>query len=124
MYKKAWYEQFYDKNNPNGGTPLPEAPSRVGRHFAGKTDGINNGMPDDPIEYSCQQNFAVATTDGYWSGRNGKDASGGSIPNQDAKSGTNPPFYDGGSGARSRWHREHLQHQRHAGGCGPVLLRD
>ena len=55
-------------------------------------------MPDDPIEYSCQQNFVIATTDGYWSGRNGKTRHG-SIPNQDAQSGTNPPFYDGGSGA-------------------------
>jgi type IV pilus assembly protein PilY1 len=98
-HKKDWYTWFYDKNNPGGGTPLPEALSRVGRHYAGKTDGINQGMPDDPMQYSCQQNFVIATTDGYWSGRNGKNVTNGSIPNQDAATGTNPPFYDGGSGA-------------------------
>ena len=38
----------------------------MGRHYQGITDGINSGMPQDPIEYSCQQNFALLTTDGYW----------------------------------------------------------
>ena len=33
------------------------------------TDGINQGMDDDPLQYSCQQNFALLTTDGYWNGR-------------------------------------------------------
>jgi type IV pilus assembly protein PilY1 len=98
-HKKLWYEKFYDKSSPSGGTPLPEALSRAGRHFAGKTDGINKGMSDDPMQYSCQQNFVILTTDGYWGGRNGKNLTSGSIPNQDAASGTNPPFYDGGSGA-------------------------
>ena len=38
----------------------------MGRHYAGKQDGINNGMTGDPVQYSCQQNFTIMTTDGYW----------------------------------------------------------
>lgn len=82
--KTAWYSKLYSQS-PNGGTPLREALSRVGRHFAGKTSGINSGMTPDPVQYSCQQNFNILTTDGYWnkSGPEGVDLSGGSIGNQD-----------------------------------------
>ena len=89
-HKKAWYEKFYDKNNPGGGTPLPEALSRAGRHFAGARDGINKGMNDDPMQYSCQQNFTILTTDGYWSGYNGDKIDGSSDGNQDHISSSAP----------------------------------
>lgn len=95
--KKAWYDKFYAKVT-NGGTPLPEALSRVGRMYAGKTDGINKGM-DDPVQYSCQQNFVVVTTDGYWSQRNGQKIDGSAMDNQDGATSVARPFYDGGSGA-------------------------
>jgi len=81
-HKSAWYTKFYEQGAP-GSTPLPEALARVGRHFAGKTDGINSGMNQDPIEYSCQQNFAILTTDGYWQDSAGKTISSGAIGNQD-----------------------------------------
>lgn len=66
-HKKAWYDKFYAAT-PSGGTPLREALSRVGRLYGGKFDGINNGIPsaDDPIQVSCQPNFAILSTDGYW----------------------------------------------------------
>ena len=35
----------------NGSTPNRTALHRVGRYYAGDTDGINNGMTPDPIEY-------------------------------------------------------------------------
>jgi type IV pilus assembly protein PilY1 len=51
-------------------TPLQEALSRVGRLYAGKNDGINLGMiaatSDDPVQYSCQRNYTLLSTDGYW----------------------------------------------------------
>ncbi len=93
-HKEAWYKIFYTQD-PGGGTPLPEAVSRVGRHFAGKTDGINKNMSDDPVQYSCQQNFALVTTDGMWSGRNGITETGAAIGNLD-NTGPRPP-YDGGN---------------------------
>jgi type IV pilus assembly protein PilY1 len=80
--KQSWYSKFYSQT-PGGGTPLREALARVGRHFAGVQTGINSGMPDDPVQYSCQQNFAILTTDGYWNGNAGQTTTGGAIGNQD-----------------------------------------
>jgi type IV pilus assembly protein PilY1 len=81
-HKEDWYELFYEQTS-NSGTPLREALSRVGRHFAGVQDGINDGMGQDPMQYSCQQNFTILTTDGYWNGNAGQDENENSIGNQD-----------------------------------------
>jgi type IV pilus assembly protein PilY1 len=94
--KTLWYETLYSQE-PRGGTPLPEALSRVGRYFAGVKDGINRGMDDDPLQFSCQQNFALLTTDGYWSGRGGVDENGKGIGNVDNDAAKSPrPQFDGG----------------------------
>lgn len=59
--KQSWYNTLFAVN-PTGSTPLRTALSGVGRHFAGKkTLGT-----DDPMQYACQQNFTLLTTDGYW----------------------------------------------------------
>lgn len=60
-----WYDKLFSQK-PLGASPAREGLARVGRHYAGKTDGINAGMTGDPIQYSCQQNFTILTTDGYW----------------------------------------------------------
>lgn len=65
--KLAFFNMLYAQT-PWAGTPLPEALSRVGRHYAGKQDGINAGMTGDPVQYSCQRNYALLTTDGYYAG--------------------------------------------------------
>lgn len=81
--KTSWYKKLYAQD-PSGGTPLRQALSRVGRHFANKTDGINSGMTGDPVQYECQQNFALLTTDGYWNGSQGVQVDGlSAINNQD-----------------------------------------
>ena len=95
--KEAWYKLVYQQTT-NGSTPNRTALHRVGRYYAGETSGINSGMSPDPIEFSCQQNFTLLTTDGYW------NDSFSSIGNQDnANSGyTTRAYgaYDGGlSGA-------------------------
>ena len=36
---------------------------------------LNGIQPKDPIEYSCQQNFVILSTDGYWNGKNTYDLS-------------------------------------------------
>jgi type IV pilus assembly protein PilY1 len=81
-HKQAWYTKFYSQG-ASGSTPLRESLSRVGRHYAGVTSGINSFMPDDPMQYSCQQNFTILTTDGYWNSSAGQNLSGGSIGDQD-----------------------------------------
>ncbi len=80
--KEAWFTKLYEQST-NGSTPLREALSRVGRHYAGVTSGINSFMPDDPVEYYCQQNYALLTTDGYWNGNNGQKIDGTDIGNHD-----------------------------------------
>lgn len=82
-HKKDWYNKFYSQT-PTSYTPLRQALSRVGRHYAGITSGINSFMPDDPIQYSCQQNFTILTTDGYWyRDPGGQNIAGGAIGDQD-----------------------------------------
>jgi len=80
--KDLWYQKVYGTGS-NGSTPLREALSRVGRYYANVTSGINSGMDASPIQYSCQPNYAILMTDGYWNGSAGQDLSGNSIGNQD-----------------------------------------
>jgi type IV pilus assembly protein PilY1 len=64
--KAAWYTALYAADPSPGGntnyTPLRGALSKAGRLYAGRIVTGNN----DPVQYSCQQNFAILTTDGYW----------------------------------------------------------
>jgi type IV pilus assembly protein PilY1 len=59
--KQSWYTKLFAVT-ASGGTPLRTALSSVGRHFAGKKTLGN----DDPMQYACQTNFTLLTTDGYW----------------------------------------------------------
>jgi type IV pilus assembly protein PilY1 len=81
-HRSAWYNTLY-KSPHISGTPLKEALSRAGRHYAGKTDGINSLLLDDPVQFSCQQNFALLTTDGYYDSDPGKKIDGSAMDNQD-----------------------------------------
>ncbi|MFZ2651483.1 MAG: PilC/PilY family type IV pilus protein [Burkholderiaceae bacterium] len=56
---------FYTKLNaatPGDSTPLRGALSKIGQYFAKK----RSGQIYDPIQYSCQKNFHILSTDGYW----------------------------------------------------------
>ncbi|HVO23626.1 MAG TPA: hypothetical protein VMW56_08360, partial [Candidatus Margulisiibacteriota bacterium] len=67
--RTAWFAKLFSQK-PGGSSPTREGLARVGRHYAGMHDGINTGMPEDPVQYSCQQNFTIMTTDGYWNAQN------------------------------------------------------
>lgn len=68
--KNVWYTRLFDADPATGGgTPLRSGLANVGRMFAGKqfaVAGSTGGSTIDPVQYSCQQNFALLTTDGYW----------------------------------------------------------
>jgi type IV pilus assembly protein PilY1 len=103
--KDLFYQKVFNTGF-NGSTPSREAVSRVGRYFAGKTNGINSGMSASPIQLSCQQNFMIFSTDGYWNGNGGVDLSGNAIGNTDNSLGTGAgqvprPLYDGGGSSAS-----------------------
>lgn len=53
-----WYSTLYG-TSPGSGTPLRSALKRTG-------DLYKNGSPYDPVQYSCQRNIAILSTDGYW----------------------------------------------------------
>ncbi|MDQ6627330.1 MAG: PilC/PilY family type IV pilus protein [Pseudomonadota bacterium] len=63
--RTTWFNQLFAQI-PKGASPTREGLARVGRHYAGRQDGINTGMYGDPVQFSCQQNFTILTTDGYW----------------------------------------------------------
>ena len=92
QFNTAWRANFYAKlyaQTVNGSTPSREALSRVGRYYAGVTTGMNSGMITgttpylDPVQWSCQTNYALFTTDGYWNGNAGQNLAGSGIGNQD-----------------------------------------
>ena len=87
--KNVWYNRLFSIF-PDGGTPLRSALSTVGRIYAAKAGG------PDPVQYACQPNFALLTTDGYWNGAAGATVTGGAIGNLDG-AGTPRPQYEGGT---------------------------
>ena len=58
-HRQEWYETLY-ANKSNGWTPLRGALSRMGRMYAGQFSRW------DPVQYSCQKNFTLLSSDGYW----------------------------------------------------------
>ncbi len=83
--KSNFYSSLYSVK-PSSWTPLRGALSKAGRYFANKAAG----QTYDPMQYSCQRNYALLSTDGYWN-NNDESASYGpfvvdsdtSVGNQD-----------------------------------------
>lgn len=63
--KLTWYSELYASQS-SGSTPLRNALAKVGQMYAGK--GPWEDM--DPVQYSCQQNFTILSTDGAWNDEN------------------------------------------------------
>ncbi len=63
--KTSWYAKFYAAM-PNSSTPLRSALSIAGRIYAKDIASYNSVAVIDPVKYSCQQNFTILSTDGYW----------------------------------------------------------
>ena len=61
--RSNWYNSLYAVT-PAGTNPLRAALSRTGRMYAGTLTGLTGS--NDPVQYSCQQNFTLMVTDGYW----------------------------------------------------------
>lgn len=87
-----WWSQLTG-TTPSCATPLRAETAKIGRYYAGKLSGSA-----DPLQYSCQQNFMMLVTDGYWNESEPTTASilGTDIGNVDNNLATAPrPFYDG-----------------------------
>ncbi|CAH0354185.1 pilus assembly protein [Aquabacterium sp. CECT 9606] len=59
--KVTFYSDLYSADVDNS-TPLRGALSKIGRYFANKAPG----QVHDPMEYACQRNYSILSTDGYW----------------------------------------------------------
>lgn len=86
--KDKWYTKLFSAV-PSGGTPLRSALTRAGRIYAHK----DSTFTADPVEYACQPNFTLLTTDGYWNTDTAAqvvNVSGGSVGNMDGGSTPRP----------------------------------
>lgn len=112
-HRTNWYSTLYGAN-ASGGTPLRDSLSVTGNYYAGNLSGT------DPVQYSCQQNFTILSTDGYWNGGDGFDLSGDDVGNQDGS--VARPFYDGAvatsaTTTTTSYTRTKYSRQRNQGGC-------
>ena len=63
--KTTWFHTLYSLR-AQGGTPLQAALQRDGIYYqTGVMPGAASSSTD-PVQYSCQQNFTVLSTDGFW----------------------------------------------------------
>lgn len=87
-HKTTWFNKLYSISTI-GSTPLRPALSTAGQMYAGKA-------LTDPVQYSCQKNFTILSTDGFWNGDPGFKLDGSAIGNQDNNLATTPrPKFDG-----------------------------
>lgn len=79
-HKNNWFNKLFSTGT-SCFTPLRGALSKTGRYYAGKVGAV------DPVQYSCQQNFAILSTDGYWN----TDQESPSSPTGDGCTNNNSP---------------------------------
>ena len=92
--KAAWYTMLYSTSAGNS-TPLLGALADVGRMYAGKLTSKNGVAVADPVQYSCQQNFTILTTDGYWNSYTGDTQLDNTTPVGNQDGAVARPMYDG-----------------------------
>lgn len=65
--QKGSFYTSLDDAAPSGFTPLRGALSKAGKYYAFRgTRADGTAQTYDPVQFSCQKNFAILTTDGYW----------------------------------------------------------
>jgi len=81
--KENWFKSLYSRW-PAGGTSLRDVLGTVGRIYSGKKPITGfTAVADDPVQYSCQKNYTLLTTDGYWNGPAGQKIDGSAVGDQD-----------------------------------------
>jgi type IV pilus assembly protein PilY1 len=110
-HKASFYGKLYAAPGV-GYTPLRPALEKIGKYYAGRQRN-GTALPAgaaDPLQYSCQRNFAMLTTDGYW---NREDEPSGYTPTQlngstaignpDGSTAVSRPRRDDGKTQGSNW---------------------
>ena len=106
--QKVDFYSKLDSATPGGSTPLRGALAKAGRYYAKKI----SGQTYDPVQYSCQKNFTILSTDGYWntddetSSYGPLQLNGSTQVGQQDGAGTDRPMFDGNSSTSTtteRW---------------------
>lgn len=90
-HRADWFKRLLDAA-PSGSTPLRTALSTAGRYFGKRF--ATTSRPD-PMEYSCQKNFTILSTDGFWNEGSDPTQLDGSSAIGDQDSGLDRPMKDG-----------------------------
>jgi type IV pilus assembly protein PilY1 len=100
--RQTWWSKL-SAAIPNNSTPLRGAISTIGRYYAGKFNGssINSVTVVDPMQYSCQKNFLLLSTDGFWNETTNPTQLDGSTAIGDQDSSLALPYKDGTSTANT-----------------------
>ena len=92
--KYSWYAKLFNAT-PTDYTPLRVALSNAGRMYAGKLSTLNGQSVTDPMQYSCQQNFTILSTDGYWNDTSVPKRIDGTTDIGQQDGNLDRPYYDG-----------------------------
>ncbi|MCX7156135.1 MAG: PilC/PilY family type IV pilus protein [Rhodocyclales bacterium] len=93
--RTSWWTNLTSAS-PSCATPLRAETAKIGRYYSGRLT-----TQADPMEYSCQQNYMILVTDGYWNENESTsmrtaDTATVDIANRDNAIATAArPFYDG-----------------------------
>lgn len=94
--RALWYQKLYS-TTANNSTPLLGALAKVGLMYAHKlpSNSFNGVAANDPIQYSCQQNFTILSTDGFWNSQSGNVQLDNATPVGEQDGTETRPMYDG-----------------------------
>jgi type IV pilus assembly protein PilY1 len=99
--KNQWYNKLVAAS-PGNATPLKKALSTAGRYYAGQLTKINGQTASDPMQYSCQRNYTLLSTDGYWNESTiPTDILNKEIGDTDGIAGITRPYLDGNATANT-----------------------
>ncbi|MDD0812584.1 PilC/PilY family type IV pilus protein [Curvibacter sp. RS43] len=91
--KAMWFSKF-TKARPGGATPLRTTLATAGRYYGGKLSSINGVSATDPMQYACQRNYTILSTDGYWNELSTPVRLDGGTPVGDQDGGAARPYLD------------------------------
>lgn len=82
LQRANFYRSLYE-TPATSYTPLRAALSKAGRYYAnrapGQADNLVSGQTTataDPVQYSCQRNYTLLSTDGYWNTQDEDESNG------------------------------------------------
>ena len=110
-HRNLWYSKFFAAK-PWKETPLRTGLSTVGRYYAGKVTSLY-GEADicDPMQHSCQKNYTILSTDGYWNDTVLPKQIDGVTPIGNQDNSDPRPYYDGGTWKKTTSYTTSLETQ-------------